>query len=155
MQRKYRLLREAAYKDGLESFDRLAAEPGFRDFVCLYIAEGYKRDRNSVAICNSDHAVLKLALGWIRRLTAKQPSFSIQYHCDQDLAELLAFWGGTLGIGAEAIRFQRKSNSGQLQGRQWRCRYGVLTVRVHDTYFRTRIEAWINRLKSEWAHKPG
>jgi len=40
MQRKYRLLREAAYKDGLQSFDRLAAEPGFRDFVCLYKRRG-------------------------------------------------------------------------------------------------------------------
>jgi predicted DNA-binding transcriptional regulator AlpA len=155
MQRKYRLLRETAYRDGLESFEQLAVEPSFRDFVCMYIAEGYKRDRNSVAICNSDHAVLKLALAWIRRLTDKQPSFSIQYHCDQDLAELRAFWGGTLGIGSDVIRFQRKSNSGQLQGRQWRCRYGVLTVRVHDTYFRTRIEAWIDRLKSEWARESG
>jgi excisionase family DNA binding protein len=40
MKRKYRLLREAAYREGVESYERLAADPGFRDFVCLYIAEG-------------------------------------------------------------------------------------------------------------------
>jgi transcriptional regulator with XRE-family HTH domain len=35
MQRKYRLLREAAYQEGLDSFSELAIEPGFRDFVCM------------------------------------------------------------------------------------------------------------------------
>jgi len=40
MQRKYRLLREQAYREGLAEFDELAADPTFRDFVCLYLAEG-------------------------------------------------------------------------------------------------------------------
>src|SRR5437764_7723286 len=42
MQLKYQLLREAAYKKGTVEFNELCAEPGFRDFVCLYIAEGHK-----------------------------------------------------------------------------------------------------------------
>jgi excisionase family DNA binding protein len=149
--RKHRLLREAAYRQGLETFDQLACDPSFRDFVCLYIAEGYKRNRNCVSICNSDDAVLRLALRWIRRLTDRPPEFSIQYHADQDLDTLRAFWDEALGIGPDAIRFLRKSNSGQLKGRQWRSRHGVLAVRVHDTYFRSRIQAWMDRLRSEWA----
>jgi excisionase family DNA binding protein len=150
MQQKYRLLRETAYQDGAASFDELAADSSFRDFVCLYIAEGYKRDRNSVSICNSDEAVLRLALLWIRRFTEKPLDFGIQYHADQDLAELRRFWNGSLGIALDAIRFQRKSNSGELAGRTWRCRYGVLTVRVGDTYFRARLQAWMDRVRSEW-----
>jgi excisionase family DNA binding protein len=78
MQRKYRRLREEAYRDGLLSFQRLATDPTFRDFVCLYIAEGYKRNRNAVAICNSDPAVMVLATRWVCRLTEKTPTFSIQ-----------------------------------------------------------------------------
>ena len=46
MQAKYRRLREAAYAEGRASFDELARDPSFRDFVCLYLAEGYKRHRN-------------------------------------------------------------------------------------------------------------
>src|ERR1700761_8351348 len=42
MKRKYRLLREAAYREGVESYPTLVQEPTFRDFVCLYIGEGYK-----------------------------------------------------------------------------------------------------------------
>jgi hypothetical protein len=41
MQQKYRLLREAAYEEGVRAYDALAADPRFRDFVRLYIAEGW------------------------------------------------------------------------------------------------------------------
>ena len=148
--RRFRLLREAAYARGAEEFDSLITEPGFRDFVCLYIAEGHKRDRNSVAICNSDAAVLLVSLGWVRRLTHKPVDFSIQYHDDQDLDALRAFWGAALGFDGDSIRFQRKSNSGQMRGRTWRCQHGVLSLRVNDTYFRARLQAWIDRVRGEW-----
>jgi len=151
MQRKYRLLREAAYKDGLESFDRLAAEPGFRDFVCLYIAEGSKRNRNRVAICNSDMAVLKLGFKWIFSLTNKPLSFWIQHHADQDLAALRIFWSEALGIAPNAIHFQRKSNSAQLEGRSWRSTHGVVTVSVSDTLLRARLAAWMERVRATWS----
>jgi DNA-binding transcriptional ArsR family regulator len=63
MQLKYKRLRDAAYEEGRQAFDELATDPTFRDFVCLYLAEGYKRDRNCVAICNSDPAVMVLRYG--------------------------------------------------------------------------------------------
>jgi transcriptional regulator with XRE-family HTH domain len=150
MQRKYRLLREAAYREGEESFDKLAADPTFRDFVALYIAEGGKRCRNEVVICNSDPAVIALATRWLRRLTDRPLRFSIQYHADQDLSELRAFWGHTLTIDGDEIAFQRKSNSNQLTGRNWRSRHGVLAVRIYDTALRARLEAWMSRLRGSW-----
>jgi hypothetical protein len=150
MQRKYRLLRQAAYRDGQESFDKYANDPTFRDFVCLYLAEGYKRDRNKVSICNSDKAVMKVAARWIRRLTAKPLHCCLQYHADQNLDELRRYWGAVLGVEPDSIRLQRKSNSKQLAGRTWRSRYGVLTVSAHDTLLRARIQAWMDRIRSEW-----
>jgi hypothetical protein len=155
MRRRYQLLREAAYQRGIDEFDQLADEPGFRDFVCLYIAEGYKRNRNRVSICNSDSALLQLSLGWIRRLTSKSVLFWIQYHADQDLEKLRAFWADALRIDGDAIRLQRKSNSGRLSGRHWRSDHGVLTICVHDTYLRARLQAWIDRLRAEWARPAG
>ena len=98
MQRRYRLIREEAYREGLESFDELARDPSFRDFVCLYIAEGSKRNRNQVAICNSDAAVLQLATKWLARLANNPLRFSIQYHADQDLNDLRGFWSRALTI---------------------------------------------------------
>jgi excisionase family DNA binding protein len=150
MQRKYRLLREEAYRQGPDSFDQLVADPTFRDFVCMYIGEGYKRNRNAVSICDSDPAVMELASRWIGRLTEKTPEFSIQYHADQDLNELREFWGGTLGIDPRVVKLLRKSNSSQLAGRIWRSQYGVLSIRVQDTRLRARLQAWMDRLRSEW-----
>ncbi len=150
MQRKYKRLRDDAYQQGWREFDELCTDPTFRDFVCLYIAEGSKRCRNRVALCNSDPAVMHVAVSWLRKLTPKPAGFSIQYHADQDLGELVEFWGRTLGAEPHAIRLQRKSNSGQLRGRRWRSRYGVLTVTVQDTLLHARLQAWIDRLRSTW-----
>jgi transcriptional regulator with XRE-family HTH domain len=142
--------RDDAYADGAAEFDGLAADPTFRDFVALYIAEGFKRNRNCVSIANSDAAVMAVAVNWLPRLTERPMQFSIQHHADQDLDELREYWGRTLGIDGDAIRFQRKSNSGQLRGRTWRCQYGVLSVRVHDTMLRARLQAWIDFTREGW-----
>ena len=72
MQEKYRRLREAAYEEGVRLFESLSCDPPFRDFVALYIAEGSKRDRNVVALCNSDRAVVRVAAMWLRRLSTKR-----------------------------------------------------------------------------------
>ena len=132
------------------TIDELARDPSFRDFVCLYLAEGSKRCRNTVAICNSDEAVLQLATRWLAQLSRKPMNFWIQYHADQDLTELRQFWSRTLEIDPDEIHFQRKSNSGQLRGRQWRSRYGVLAVRLGDTALRMRMQAWMDLLRASW-----
>jgi hypothetical protein len=150
MQRKYRLLRERAYREGLDSFAELACDPTFRDFVCLYIGEGYKRSRNAVSIVNSDPAAVCLGAYWIRRLTQRPLDYRVSYHADQDLPELRSFWGAQLGIEPHSIAGQPKTNSGRMSGRLWRCEYGLLTVRTMDTYLRARLEAWIVCLKREW-----
>ncbi|HEV2819125.1 MAG TPA: hypothetical protein VGW11_01320 [Solirubrobacteraceae bacterium] len=106
MQGKYAVLRECAYEEGRGSFDALAADRTFRDFVCLYIAEGYKRSRNTVAISNSDPLVMSLADRWMRRLTTRTLAYSIQYHADQELDELRRFWGAALGVDGDSIRLQ-------------------------------------------------
>jgi hypothetical protein len=150
MQTKYRLAREAAYAEGRETFGALATDPSFRDFVCLYLAEGSKRRRNEVQVCNSDPAVVKLCDGWLRRVTSKSLHHSIQYHADQDLDVLRGFWARELNIDPEAIRLQRKSNSNQLAGRTWRSVHGVLAVAVYDTLLRARLEGWMDCLRQAW-----
>jgi AcrR family transcriptional regulator len=155
MRRKYRELREAAYADGRESFQTLSAsDPTFRDFVCMYIGEGYKRSRNAVQISNSDPRVAVLATRWLRALSRKQLRFSVQYHVDQDPQDLAKFWASTLRIDPAEIRMQPKRNSGRLGGRVWRCRHGVIAVGTWDTLLRARLQAWMDCVQSEWLHSP-
>jgi predicted DNA-binding transcriptional regulator AlpA len=150
MQAKYRGLREAAYKQGQEEYPLLLREPTFRDFICMYIGEGSKRNRNAVAICNSDPAVIRLGATWIQRLATNPVLYSFQHHEDQDPEQLRLFWGEVVGIEPAAITFQRKSNSGRLNGRSWRSKHGVLMVRTPDTYLHSRIQAWMDCVRAEW-----
>ena len=154
MRAKCRLRRAASYALGRLEFARLARDPTFRDFVCLYIAEGYKRNRNKVSVANSDPAVVVLCTRWVRRFARNPVTFSVQYHADQNLSELTQFWASRVGVAPEQIRLQRKSNSGQLGGRHWRSRYGVLTVYAGDTALRARLQGWIDCLQEQWLDSP-
>jgi len=151
----YEERRLAAQAEGRSEFVQLARDPTFRDFVCLYIAEGSKRNRNRVAVANSDPSVMAVCTHWIRRFARNPVTFSIQYHADQDLNEIAAFWGAELGVAPETIRLQRKSNSGRLAGRQWRSKYGVLTATADDTLLRARLQGWIDCLRDQWLDSPG
>ena len=150
MQARYKRERDEAYELGFWEFPRLCRIPTFRDFVGLYIAEGYKRDRNAVAIGNSDSAVVRLGQRWILDFTRNKVEYAIQYHADQRLNELTAYWSDILEITAEEIRLQRKSNSNGLAARTWRSKYGVMSVRVGDTRLRARLQGWIDHLESLW-----
>ncbi len=150
MQAKFAALREKAYQQGLAEAPELLQNPTFRDFVVLYMAEGYKRNRNVVSFVNSDPRMIKLAYYWIKRLTTRKLDYSLQYHVDHDVVELKQFWADLLNIETEAIKVLRKSNSNQLSGRQFRSVHGILTVRVSDTYFRSRLESWMDIVKAQW-----
>jgi hypothetical protein len=154
MQANYKRLRDEAYELGRWEFHRLDWLPTFRDFVSLFIAEGYKRNRNCVAIANSDPSVLKLAVRWIREFSKRPLDCSVQYHADQNLEEIKRFWGTELGVDPDGIRMQRKSNSSQLRSRMWRSKYGVLSVRVSDTMFRSRLQGWVDSIKDQWLDSP-
>jgi hypothetical protein len=142
--------RSRAYQLGWHEFESLFAVPGFVDFVCLYIGEGYKRSRNCVSIANSDPQVIFLADRWIRRFAVNKVTYAFQYHADQDPDALIQFWARYLDVDQALITGVRKSNSNRLRSRKWRCEWGVLAVTANDTAFRSRLQAWIDRVKQGW-----
>ena len=147
---KHKALRDAAYRLGWDEYPRLSIEPTFIDFVCMYIGEGYKRDRNVVSLANSDPRVIRLADYWIRRFSRNPVTYWFHYHADQDPEYLVRFWSFGLGVDPETIGYQRKSNSGQLSGRTWRSKHGVFTVRANDTNLRARLQAWMDLTQDRW-----
>jgi hypothetical protein len=151
---RFKALRDAAYERGLAEFKELDAMVGFRDFVCMYIGEGYKRNRNRVSVANSDPTVVLLCDRWIRHFATNKVEYGLQYHADQNPTDLVAYWAELLAADPDRFRLQRKSNSNQLAGRSWRSRYGVLTVGTNDTALRSRLQAWIDRVKEAWLHSP-
>ena len=147
---KHARVREASYRRGWDEFPALIGLPGFRDFICMYIGEGHKRNRNRVSLGNSDPRVVRLANHWIRRLGTNEVTYALQFHADQDPQYLVRFWASFLRADEAEIRLQRKSNSGRLAGRSWRSRWGVLSVCTNDTQLRARLQAWIDRVQDGW-----
>lgn len=139
-----RLLAEKMWNEGLK--DNI----DFLQFVMLYWCEGYRKTKHSVQIANSDECLLMLGNRWIKKLTSRPISkieYNIQYHVDQNVIDLCNYWKNRLSCNE--IKVIRKSNSGTLSGRKWRSKYGVLSIRVSDTYLKTKIDFWIDKLKEE------
>jgi hypothetical protein len=148
--RRAYVARADAYDLGWDEYPAFIQEPTFRDFVCMYIGEGYKRSRNNLSVANSDPLVIKLADHWIRRFARNPVTYAFQYHDDQDPEKVRSYWADCLGTEPEKITYQRKSNSGKLSGRVWRSEHGVLSVRASDTMLRARLQAWMDRLQAGW-----
>jgi hypothetical protein len=143
-----RVRSDAAYEEGLASFEELSAQPTFRDFVCIYLVQGDQRDRTRVALTNSDPAVMRLVSRWIRRLTDRALLLSLQYGPGQSLKELRYFWSETIGAAPRTIRV-RGSAKGEPDG--WpRSPHGVLTITVDDTLLRARLQGWTQRTRETW-----
>ena len=150
MQAKFAALRDAAYQQGWNEAPALLEDLSFRDFVVLYMAEGYKRSRNMISFVNSDAQMISLAYRWINELADRKLEFLLQCHVDHDETALKAYWAALLDIEPDGIKTIRKSNSGALSGRQLRSKYGVFTIRTSDTYLRARLQAWMDYVKLQW-----
>lgn len=153
IRKKHEKIRHLDYQAGFEEASELLKDSMFRDFVTLYVAEGSKTRRNEVEIGNSDASVMKVSTYFLRKY--KNPERGIQYrvqiHEDHDPDEIKAYWAEIVGIQPEDVTVSRKSNSGQMDKRQFRSEYGVLAVRVYDTSFRSRLGGWMDYIKKEWS----
>jgi hypothetical protein len=149
-QARYAAQRKAAHDQGWQEAPGLLADPIFRDFVVLYMAEGSKTRRNDVAFVNSDPALVRLANRWIGHFTINKLSYQLQLHIDHNEADVMSYWAQQLDILPEMISVIRKSNSGHLAGRNFRSEHGLLSVRVGDTNLHMRLKAWMDYVKAQW-----
>lgn len=150
MQEKYKRLRDEAYNEFWNKKEELLKNNFLRDFINIYLTEGHRKNRNSVSVANSNPNIIKISYYFIKKFSKKNPFFTLQYHNDQDVSELIIFWSKLLNIKKEQIKIIRKSNSGNLEGRVWSSKHGVFTVGVSDTYLRSKIQALMDVVEEEW-----
>jgi hypothetical protein len=147
--------RQEAYDEGWNQGPELFKNEHFREFICMYIGEGSKKDRNKVSIVNSDLAVIVLSHFWILQLSNPENKifYSLQIHKDHDAEEIKRYWANGLDINSEIIHVVQKSNSGKLSGRNFRSEWGLLTIQANDTYFMSKMQAWMDFRRKEWLDK--
>jgi hypothetical protein len=144
--------RNAAYEEAYADAERLLSDRRIRDFVVLYLAEGYRKNRNKVSLSNASPRMVVFAHDCMRKLASRDAfNYSVQYHADQDPEHLQRFWARLLGIAPERIKPMRKTNSGQLKGRLFTCEYGVFMVAVNDTRFRAQLQALMDVVQEQWS----
>lgn len=115
--------------------------------------EGYRKTQNQISICNSNSNIMVLSQLIFRKLSEKNIEYQLQIHKDNDEGEEKSYWATVMGINPDFIRIIRKSNSGELGRRQWRSVHGVLSIRIHDTYARCRVQALMDAVEKDWSKR--
>jgi AcrR family transcriptional regulator len=152
MQAKYAAVRQSAYDEVYGKAHEMLRDSTIRDFVVLYLAEGYRKDRNTVALGNSNPKIVRFAHDCMKRLaTNSHFDYRFQYHADQDPEELKRYWAMILNVEPSTIIPVPKTNSGHLKHRRFNCEYGVCTVRIGDTRFRAQLQALMDAVQEQWS----
>jgi len=144
--------REAAYERALSTYEDLAVQPTFEDFLCVCIAVrgGCEHAHSGVAVTNSDPAAMQLANRWLWRLTDRTPHLSIHTDPCHSASELRRFWSEAVGARADAIAVQRDARSSAPASAARRSPCGVLRIAVDDALLGARLEAWMHRKRQDW-----
>jgi len=146
LSKKYALLREKAYREVALVADKLLSDPSLRDFVVIFIAEGYKRTQNVVEFTNTDASTIKLFLTYIRRFSDKKIYYSLTFRENPQV--LIAYWASVLKINSSDILLVKKIGERKKPYRS--SVYGTMKIRVNDTYAKQRVDALCDFLKKEW-----
>ena len=151
-QEKAAARRQAAYDTARTEAVDILSDQRIRDFVVLYLAEGSRKDRNRVAISNSNPRMIVFAHSCMKRLASNPHCYySFQYHADQDPEQLRVFWANLLEISPSSVHPIPKTNSGHMKGRRFNCEHGVFQVIVADTLFRAQLQALMDVVQEQWA----
>lgn len=145
MKETYAKRRREKYEMGREEAPEILKDASMRDFVCLYIAEGFKKTIHSVSVINTD----PMLVGFCGKIMSKYASRPIRYRllCSLDERDsLMQYWSEFLKIPKDEIQFQSKK-----QVSKRRSEFGLMVVRVGDTVFRSRLQAWMDELREQWA----
>jgi len=146
---KYATIRKEAYDVGLMSYPKHIKNPFFRDFLLVYLCEGYKRSQNMVQVTNSDPTIISLCYPIVKERTKNKMSYFVHIHHDDNEQSVVKFWSELINIDASQIRVYRRPQ--KITNRKGKLPHGIFTFRVGDTSLRMMIEAWIVSLKKEWS----
>ncbi len=150
MSAKYKQKRKAAYEAAAQKVSEWMQDRQFRDFVVLYLAEGSRRTRYSLAISNTDPDIIRIGYSNLQRFSSKNFYFYLLCHSEVEREKAVRFWADVLKIPKERIEIfgkpMRKSSRTIVASS-----HGVMTVRVNDCYAREAMQACMDWMKADWA----
>jgi len=147
---KFQALRDAAYTEGVRIYEERKDDPLFRDFITIYLTEGFRKGQNQVAVANCNPNIIHVAQKILNMYADRKVEYVVHYYDDHNLQELKDYWIKELTLGPVNLKFQVKAGAGKLKGRSSVLPYGTMHIRTNDTYLRSKIQAWMDLLQAEW-----
>ena len=95
---RYKKLRDAAYNEGKYTAQKLFKSKQFRDFIVVYLCEGYRKSRNTVSVSNSNNKILRLSHKFIKRFSNRLLFYGVQLHVDQDETAIKEYWSKEFNV---------------------------------------------------------
>src|SRR4051812_23941679 len=80
--KKFKKLRDEAYEQGLKDFNDLLKINTFRDFIIIYLTEGFRKSKNTAQVTNSNHNIINITKKWFEKFSSKKPFYQLQYYKD-------------------------------------------------------------------------
>ena len=131
----------------VDDFDKIE---GLRDFILIYMCEGYRRSRNVVQVVNSNPNIVRLCNVVLKRLSDKKIEYNLSFYDDHNEAELKSFWSNELKVPVEQIRSYIKNGRKKLAGRNNASVNGTMQIRMSNTMLKSKIDGWMDKLQSVW-----
>jgi len=148
--KKWELIRNDWYQTMYKNATEVLENRIIRDFIVMYMAEGYKRNRNAVGVCNSDPKIIAFCCKALRILSDHPFYCEVTSYPDLETEKLKHFWGNITGLPLEEIRIYLKQAAGNLKGRNHRLEYGTAAIRMGNTKLKMEINALIDYTKETW-----
>lgn len=138
-----------AEKEARQEFNELKYHPLFIAGIVAYWGEGDKVSRYSVRIANSDPAMIRLFVCFLRgvcQIPLERIKAWVLIYPDLDGDECKRFWAESSGLSSHnftkciAIKGRHKIS---------RLRYGVCNVGVSSKYFKRKMLVWLKLLPAQ------
>lgn len=144
---------EAGKKEAVVEFERLKYHPLFIAGVMAYWGEGDKVSRFGVRIANTDPAMIRLFVTFLRdvcQIKADKIYAGILVYPDLDEKLCRKFW-----IEKTGLRESNFIKSTVIQGRHKtrRVRYGICNAGLSSAYFKQKMLIWIDLLSKQLISK--
>lgn len=153
MQENYALKRTEAYNKANETVEIDLEDKLLRDFVNIYIGEGTKKGKCTIAIVNSDPKIILLSVNILKKYFLKDNkkiTLEVRYYKENNNElELLEYWKNL--VSDEIINFTTYLQpTVKAEGHNNSNKYGLVTLRIIDTYAKEKLNAYMDYVKEEW-----
>ena len=154
MMNNYAIKRKFAYDEAMKDVSEKIKDVLLRDFINIYIGEGTKRRDTIISIVNSDPKIIYLSLDIIKKYFLKEDKkidLQVRYYKENNNElELLDYWKKLLNDD-EKIKFSTYIQpTKKAIGHNNSNKFGLVTLRVNDTYAKEKLNAYMDYIKAEW-----